>query len=181
MNDRVKQKLARLQTAPKRPAPPAGTVDRLKHEVAVLKGNPRRAARVLGRGALLLVALGYLWRTRSVETWLEIEPTELQVSPGATQTLTVSLMRKPRFLVRASAGPSEGTIQLISFPRAVDVTPTTVVTTEGSPRAALQVRGVRFGEEELVFAGSHTPSVEASWQTLAMRVMVVPGSAPARR
>lgn len=176
MNDRLKQKLASLKADPKRAAPQAVGVDRLKQQLTALRANPKRTALLAGGGLLVVLGLGMLWQNRSVETWLEVEPVELEVSPGASQSIAVSLMRKPRFLGRGSAAPSPGTIQLISFPRAVDVKPTTLVTTAASPRAELQVTGVRFGEEELVFAGSDRPTVERSWQTLSMRVVVVPGA-----
>ena len=143
-----------------------------------LKKDPKRAVVLLGGGVVVLVGLGILWGNRSVETWLEVEPADMQLSAGASQPISVSLMRKPRFRGRGGAAPSRGTIQLISFPRAVDVAPTTLVTTDASPRAALKVTGLRAGEEELIFAGSSTPTVEPSWRTLSMRVVVVPGAAP---
>lgn len=185
MNDRLKQKMASLQADPKRAAAPGGAADRVRQYLTSLKANPRRAVVEVGGGVLVLVVLGILWGNRSVETWLEVEPAEMRLTAGASQSVAVTLMRKPRFRSRGSAAPSQGTIQLISFPRAVDVAPTTLVTTDATPRAQLKVTGLRAGEEELIFAGSSTPSVEASWQTLSMRVVVSPRpaapAAPARR
>ena len=155
--------------------------EQLQQRIAALKANPKRAAVVMGGGLLVVVGLGILWQNRLVETWLEVEPVEMQLSAGGSQAVVVSLMRKPRFRFRGAAAPSRGTIQLISFPRAVDVTPTTLVTTAAAPTAALKVTGLQAGVEELIFAGSDTPTVERSWQTLSMRVVVVPGAAPARR
>lgn len=156
-------------------------IERLKKEVTALRANPKRAVVVLGGGVLVVAGLSVLWRNRSVETWLEVQPVELQLSVGASQPVSVSLMRKPRFRGRGGAESSQGTFQLISFPRAVDVAPTTLVTTGASPRAELKVTGLRAGEEELIFAGSDTPTDEPSWRTLSMRVVVAPGAPQPRR
>lgn len=151
-----------------RPAAAPGLADRIK----ALRTQPGRAA-LLGAAALVvLVLLGIAWSNRAAETWVTVTPADMQVAVGQSQQLTVSLMYKPHFLFRRSAHPIAGTIQLISFPEAVDVAPTTIATTTSAPQASLKVTGLREGKEELVLAGSDRPKEERSWRTTAMQVVV---------
>jgi hypothetical protein len=158
--------------APHKSEPPApgSLVDRIK----ALRNEPRRAA-LLGAAALVvLVLLGWAWANRGAETWVAVTPTSMRMAVGQSQQLTVSLMYKPHFRGRGGAHPIAGTIQLISFPEAVDVTPTTIVTTRGTPQASFKVTGLRQGREELVLAASNRPKEERSWQTTSMQVVVTP-------
>ncbi len=158
------------RAAPRKPQPPApgGLVERIK----ALRNQPKRAG-LLGAAALVvLVLLGVAWANRAAATWVVVSPTDMHVTVGQSQQLTVSLMYKPHFRSRGSARPIAGTIQLISFPEAVDVAPTTVVTTSSAPQASFKVTAVRAGREELVLAGSNRPADERSWQTTAMQVVV---------
>jgi hypothetical protein len=158
------------RAAPRKPQPPApgGLVEQIK----ALRNDPRRAT-LYGAGALvLLVLLGYAWTNRAAETWVTVAPTEMHLAVGQSQPLTVSFMHKPHFLWRGTAHPIAGTIQLISFPEAVDVAPTTIVTTRDTPQANLKVTGLHAGTEELILAGSNRPTESRSWQTTSMQVVV---------
>lgn len=68
-------------------------IERLKKEVTALRSNPKRAVVMLGGGVLVLAGVGVLWGNRSVATWLEVQPAEMQLSVGASQPVSVSLMR----------------------------------------------------------------------------------------
>ncbi|MBI2535460.1 MAG: hypothetical protein HYW06_00465 [Gemmatimonadetes bacterium] len=148
---------------PAQPEPP-GLADRLK----ALRHKPKTLA------ALALVAvLGALaWATREPETWITVNPTEIRIAVGASQQLSVALTYKPRFRFRRSARSIAGTVQLISFPSAVDVAPTTMATSGSAPEATLKVTGLREGQEELILAASNTPTDQRSWQTTSVRVVV---------
>ena len=148
---------------PAKPKPP-GLVDRLR----ALRHRPKTLAAL----AVVLLAAGWAWANRGAETWITAAPAEISVAVGASQELTVALMYKPRFRLRRNARSIAGTIQLISFPQAVDVTPTTVVTTEASPQAVMKVTGVRAGGEELDLAASNRPADQRSWRTGSVRVVV---------
>jgi hypothetical protein len=158
------------RAAPRKPEPPAlrTLVDRLK----ALRHQPRRAA-LLGTVALVvLVLLGWAWANRGSETWVTVAPTGMHLTVGQSQQLTVSLMYKPHFRSRGGAHPIAGTIQLISFPEAVDVAPTTIATTRDIPQASLKVTGLHEGKEELVLAASNRPTEERTWQTTSLQVVV---------
>ena len=155
---------------PHKPAPPAPGW--LAQRIKALRARPQRAA-LLGVALLLvLILLGIAWSNRAAETWITVAPGDMRLAVGQSQQLTVSLMYKPHFLFRSSAHPIAGTIQLISFPEAVDVAPTTIVTTQSTPQASLKVTGLRAGKEELVLAASNHPKQERSWQTTSMQVVV---------
>jgi hypothetical protein len=148
---------------PPKPKPPtlAERLNRLRHQPAKLAGL-----------AVLGVVAGYAWFNRGTEAWITVAPTQMQLAVGASQELTVALKYKPRFLLRRNARSIAGTIQLISFPAAVDVAPTSVVTTGDAPEAKLKVTALREGGEELILAASNRPSDERSWQTTSVRVRV---------
>lgn len=146
-----------------KPEPP-GLADRLK-----ALGRSRKLLALLGVVAILA---GMAWVNGGEETWITVAPAEMSVSVGSSQRLTVALKRKPAFLWRRAARSIAGTIQLISFPTAVDVTPTTVVTTEAAPEAVMKVSGLRAGTEELDFAASNRPADRRSWRTEAIQVVV---------
>lgn len=158
--------------APHKPGPPAsdGVLERIK----ALRHQPKRAAMLAIAALVVLVLLGWAWANRGAETWITVAPTSMRVAVGQSQQLTVSLMYKPHFRGRGAAHPIAGTIQLISFPEAVDVTPTTIVTTRDTPQASFKVRALHQGREELVLAGSNRPSEARSWQTSSLQVVVTP-------
>ncbi len=150
---------------PPKPEPP-GLLDRVK----ALRHKPKTLALL----AVVVVLAGIAWMNRGTETWITVAPTEMSVSVGASQQLTVALKYKPRFLWRRSARSIAGTVQLISFPSAVDVAPTTVVTTEAAPEAVMKVTGLKAGVEELDLAASNRPADQRSWRTTSVRVVVAP-------
>jgi hypothetical protein len=139
----------------------ADRFERLRHQPAKLAGL-----------AVLVVLAGYAWVNRGTEAWITAAPTEMRLAVGASQELTVAFKYKPRFLIRRFARSTAGTIQLISFPTAVDVAPTSVVTTGAAPEAKLKVTGLREGGEELNLAASNRPTDGRSWQTTSVRVVV---------
>jgi hypothetical protein len=139
-------------------------VDRLK----ALRRKPKTLAAL----AVVVVLAGVAWANRGTETWITVAPAEMGVAVGASQQLTVALKYKPRFRTRGSARSIAGTIQLISFPSAVDVAPTSVVTSAQAPEAVLQVTGLREGREELILAASNRPADQRSWQTTSAVVVV---------
>ena len=148
---------------PAKPEPPA-LVDRLK----ALRQKPRTLA-ALG---VVVVLAGLAWANRGAEAWITVAPTQMQLAVGASQQVTVALKYKPRFRWRRSARSVAGTIQLISFPSAVDVAPTSVVTSAETPEAVLKVTGLREGREELILAASNRPADQRSWQTTSAVVVV---------
>lgn len=154
---------------PAEPAPP-GLADRIK----ALRNKPKTVAVSVVVAGIVVVMGGLAWGNRAAETWITVAPAEVQLSVGASQSLSVAFKYKPRFRGRGSARSIAGTIQLISFPAAVDVAPTTVVTTEAVPEAVLKVTGLRAGGEELILAASNTPTDQRSWQTISVRVRVTP-------
>ncbi len=121
---------------------------------------------------VVLVVGGWLWANSSVERWVEVSQTDMRLAVGASQQLTVALKYKPRFRTRGGARSVAGTIQLISFPSSLDVTPTSVVTSAAAPEAVVKVTALKAGEEELVFAASNTPAEQRSWETTSTRVVV---------
>jgi len=131
-----------------------------------------RSRKVLALLVVVAILAGVAWVNGGAETWITVAPAEMSVSVGSSQQLTVALKRKPPFLWRRAARSIPGTIQLISFPSAVDVAPTTVVTTEASPEAVMKVTGLKAGTEELDLAASNTPADHRSWRTEAIRVTV---------
>jgi hypothetical protein len=158
--------------APPQPEPPApdSVLDRIK----ALRHQPKRAAMLAVAALVVLVLLGWAWANRGAETWITVAPTSMHVAVGQSQQLTVSLMYKPHFRGRGAAHPIAGTIQLISFPEAVDVTPTTIVTTREAPQASLKVTALHQGREELVLAATNQPAEARSWQTTSLQVVVTP-------
>lgn len=158
--------------APPQPGPPApdSVLDRIK----ALRNEPKRAALLAAATLVVLVLLAIAWSNRASETWVTVAPTDMRLTVGKSQQLTVSLMYKPHFFFRGSAHPIAGTIQLISFPEAVDVTPTTIVTTRDTPQASLKVTALHQGSEELVLAASNQPAAARSWQTTSLQVVVTP-------
>ena len=148
---------------PPKPEPPT-LVERVKG----LRNKPKTLALL----AVVVVLLGFAWMNRATETWITVAPTEMSLAVAASQQLTVALKRKPPFLWRGAARSIAGTIQLISFPTAVDVAPTTVVTTEAAPEALMKVTGLRAGVEELDLAASNRPADQRSWRTGSVRVTV---------
>jgi hypothetical protein len=148
---------------PPKPEPPT-----LVERVKALRHRPRRLALL----ALLVVLLGFAWVNRASETWITAAPLEMSLAVGASQELTVALKYKPPFLWRGTARSIAGTIQLISFPTAVDVAPTTVVSTDAQPEAVMKVTGLRAGMEELDLAASNRPADQRSWRTGSIRVTV---------
>jgi hypothetical protein len=148
---------------PPKPRPPtlAQRLQRLRHQPSKLAGL-----------AVVVVLGGYAWMNRGTDSWITVAPAEMRLAVGASQELTVAFTYKPRFLMRFMARPAAGTIQLISFPSAVDVAPTTIVTTGDAPQAKLKVTGLREGGEELILAASNRPTDERSWQTTSVRVVV---------
>ncbi len=148
-------------------------LERLEEKLTALRSNPRRLAKVAVVVGFVVVLGGMAWWNRSSETWVEISPTDIRVAVGASQQMSAAFKYKPRFWWRSAARPIPATIQLISFPEAVDVTPTTQVTSGAAPTAALTLRGVRAGREELVIAGSNTPTEARSWQTASVTVLIV--------
>jgi hypothetical protein len=141
-------------------------------------GKPQSTPRPKGRAKLIVAAAaivvlgGYAWLTRGAEAWIEVAPLEMRLSVGASQGITVALKYKPPFRLRTSARSIAGTVQLISFPTAVDVTPTSIVTTGAEPETTLRVTGLKPGQEELVVAASNTPADMKSWQTTSVMVIV---------
>ena len=158
------------RAAPRKPAPPAA--GGLAEKIAALRNDPKRATRLGAAALVVLIVLGFAWANRAAEDWVIVQPTGMRLAVGQSQQLTVSLMHKPHFLWRGTAHPIAGTIQLISFPEAVDVAPTTIVTTRETPQASLKVTGLRPGQEELILAGSNRPKESRSWQTTSMKVIV---------
>lgn len=162
--------MTRGGTATGKPEPPAplGLLDRLK----ALRQKPKTlAALVVVAGAVVVVG-GLAWANRGAESWITVAPEEMRISVGASQQLSVALTYKPRFRGRGSARSIAGTVQLISFPTAVEVAPTTVVTSVNTPEAMLKVTGLREGQEELILAASNTPTDQRSWQTTSVKVVV---------
>ena len=143
---------------------PLGMGDRLK----ALRHRPKTLAAL----AVVVVLGAWAWANRGTETWITVAPSDMSVAVGASQPLTVALKAKPRFRGKGSARSIAGTIQLISFPSAVDVAPTTLVTSGDAPEATLKVTGLREGQEELILAASNTPSDQRSWQTASAKVVV---------
>lgn len=158
------------RAAPRKPAP--GAPGDLAEKLKALQNDPKRAARLGAAALVVLIVLGFAWVNRASENWVIVAPTAMRLGVGQSQQLTVSLMHKPPFLWRGTAHPIAGTIQLISFPEAVDVAPTTIATTREAPQASLKVTGLRQGQEELVLAGSNRPTESRSWQTTSMKVVV---------
>jgi hypothetical protein len=158
------------RAAPRKPAPPApgGVVEKIK----ALQQNPKRAALYGAATLAVVIVLGFAWANRAAENWVTVAPAEMRLAVGQSQQLTVALMHKPHFLWRGTAHPVAGTIQLISFPEAVDVAPTTIVTTGDAPQASLKVTALHQGQEELILAGSNRPKESRSWQTTSMKVVV---------
>jgi hypothetical protein len=150
------------------------TPEKLARRIATLRAHPRRAAMLAAALVAVLALLGWAWANRGAETWVAVTPTSMRMAAGQSQQLTVSLMYKPHFRGRGAAHPIAGTIQLISFPEAVDVAPTTIVTTRGTPQASLKVTALHQGREELVLAASNRPAEERSWQTTSLQVVVTP-------
>lgn len=147
----------------------SGLVDRLK----ALRNKPKAAGAAVVAVGVAVVLVGSVWRNRSPEIWVELTPAEMRLAVGASETLSVALKSRPRFRSRSRARSIAGTLQLISFPAAVDVAPTFLVTSGDTPEAVLRVTGLRPGVEELIMAGSNTPAEERSWQMASMRVVVV--------
>lgn len=147
-----------------KPEPP-GLADRLK-----ALGRSRKVRVLL---VVVVILAGMAWVNGGEDTWITVAPApEMSVAVGSSQTVRVALKRKPPLLWRGAARSIPGTIQLISFPSAVDVVPTTVVTTQASPEAVMKVTGLKAGTEELDFAASNTPADRRSWRTEAIRVVV---------
>lgn len=134
---------------PPKPEPPT-LVERVQ--------APRYKPKTLALVAVLVVLLGFAWMNRASETWITATPLEISLAVGASQELTVALKYKPPFPWRGTARSIPDTIQLISFPSAVDLAPTTVATTEAQPQAVLKVTGLRAGTEELDFLAYSWPS-----------------------
>jgi hypothetical protein len=122
---------------------------------------------------VVVVLVGMAWSNRSSETWVEVSAQDMRLAVGASGQLSAAFQYKAPFLWHSAARPIAATIQLISFPEAVDVTPTTQVTSDGAPTAVLTVRGLKPGTEELVIAGSDTPRGAESWRTTSLKVFVV--------
>jgi hypothetical protein len=118
------------------------------------------------------VAASVAWANAASETWITAAPTQMELSVGTTQPLSVALKYKPHFLGRGSARSIAGTIQLISFPSAVKVAPTTIATSSSAPEATLQVTGLKPGTEELILAASNKPGDASTWQTMSVTVVV---------
>lgn len=152
---------------PEPPKPP-GMADRFK----ALRKKPKTVAALVVVVGAVVVLGGLAWANRAAETWITVAPTEMGITVGASQQVSVALKYKPPFRGRGSARSIAGTIQLISFPTAVDVAPTTVVTSTNAPEAMLKVTGLRPGQEELVLAASNTPTDQRSWQTTSVIVVV---------
>lgn len=148
---------------PAKPEPPT-----LLERLQALRRSPKKLTLL----AVAVVLAGFAWINRASETWITAAPVEMSVAVGASQELTVALKYKPPFLWRGTARSIAGTIQLISFPSAVDVAPTTVVTTEAQPEAVMKVTGLRAGVEELDLAASNRPADQRSWRTGSVRVVV---------
>lgn len=146
-----------------KPEPPT-----LLERLQALRHQPKK----LALWAVVVILLGFAWINRASETWITAGPAEMNLKVGASQQITVALKYKAPFLWRGTAWSTAGTIQLISFPQAVDVAPTTVVTTKATPEANLKVTGLKAGTEELDFAASNRPSEQRSWRTGSVRVVV---------
>ena len=153
---------------------------RLDGTMKALRHRPKLLALVLAVSAAVAVLGGLAWANRAPETWVGVSPDALRLPVGASQQLSVSLQYKPRFRGRGGARPIAGTIQLISFPTAVEVNPKSLATSRETPLAALTVTGLRAGEEELIIAASNTPAQERSWRTVAVQVVVAAGAPQAR-
>lgn len=135
--------------------------------------QPKTRRRLAVAGVVLVVVWAYAWITGGSEAWIVVTPpADMRLTVGESQQVTVALKYKPPLLPRVSARSIAGTIQLISFPQAVDVAPTTVVSTAASPEAVMKVTGLRPGTEELDFAASNRPADQRSWQTTEIRVVV---------
>ncbi len=152
---------------PEPPKPP-GVADRFK----ALRRKPKTVVALVVVVAAVAVLGGLAWANRAAETWITVTPAEMQLPAGASQSLSVAFKYKPPFRGRGSARSIPGTIQLISFPEAVNVAPTTVVTSSNAPEAVLKVTGLREGQEELILAASNTPTDQRSWQTTSVKVVV---------
>ena len=146
-----------------KPEPPT-----LLERLQALRHQPKKLIRL----GVLVVLAGFLWTNRASRTWIVAGPTEMRLTVGASQELRVALKYKPPFLCCGIAWSTPGTIQLISFPSAVEVTPTTVVTTGDQREAVLKVTGKRAGVEDLDLAASHRPTDQRSWRTGGVRVTV---------
>lgn len=150
------------------PPPPPGLVDRLQE----LRRKPKLAAFYLVVAVAALALLGWAWANRGVETWIVVAPTDMQVAVGGSQEISVALKYKPRFRGRGSARSVASTVQVISFPTAVDIEPTKVETSAAAPEVKLKVTGLRPGREELVVAASNRPADQRSWQLTSVMVVV---------
>jgi hypothetical protein len=98
----------------------------------------------------------------------------MQVKVGGSQEISVALKYKPRFRGRGSARSVAATVQVVSFPTAVDIAPTKVETSATAPEVKLKVKGLHPGREELVVAASNRPAEERSWQLTSVIVVVTP-------
>ncbi len=132
----------------------------------------RRTVGLVIVAGIVAVLGGLAWGNRAAETWITVAPAEMRIPVGASQSLSVAFKYKAPFRGRGSARSIAGTVQLISFPTAVDVAPTTVVTSGDAPETVLKVTGLREGREELVLAASNTPTDQRSWQTTSVIVVV---------
>ena len=143
----------------------------LQKSMARIQRNPAGAAVAAGAGVLLLLLVRFAWVSGAPATWLEVSP-DMQLGVGASQPVKVALKYRPRFRRQADARAIAAKIQLLSFPEAVVVAPTTIETTAAAPEAVFTVRGLRGGTEELAFAGSEDPPDPASWRVNSMKAAV---------
>jgi hypothetical protein len=124
--------------------------------------------------AVVLALLGWAWTNRSGETWIVVAPTDMQLKVGGSQEISVALKYKPPLRGRGSARSVATTVQVVSFPTAVDISPTKVETTAAAPEVKLTVKGLHPGREELVVAASNRPTDQRSWQLTSVMVVVTP-------
>ncbi len=150
--------------------PPAGFWDR----VQALRHQPVRATFYLAVAAAVLVLAGWAWANRASETWIVVAPTDMRMAVGGSQEISVALKYKPPFRGRGSARSVAASVQVISFPTAVDIAPTKVETTAAAPEVKLTVKGLHPGQEELVVAASNRPTDQRSWQLTSVMVVVTP-------
>lgn len=139
-----------------------------------LRRTPVKASLYVAAAGAVLVLAGWAWSNRSAETWIVVAPTDMRMAVGASQEISVALKYKPPFRGRGSARSVAASVQVVSFPTAVDIAPTKVETTAAAPEVKLTVKGLHPGREELVVAASNRPTDQRSWQLTSVMVVVTP-------